>query len=284
MMWRRIQAVTRNADPSSVEALSRPVQRPTGRLELDPSLPLPDYYTGTEFHIQPGGVWSGGENAFVYEVGAKIVMFGQNDDYLFHRLFVATAIPKRDFRAILDMGCGFGKSTRPFVDAFPEAKVTGADLSAPCLQLAHHQAERLGKRISFSQRNAEATGYPDASFDVVTSTMLIHELPMPVVGRIVREAYRLLRPGGLLAFLDFHRTGDAFRDFLMIGHGARNNEPYMPHLFRTDVVHLCREAGFATAELLPFDERGAGLLTDGQWPERPEWHFPWVVLRAEKPG
>ena len=282
MSWRRIQKVVREQGGPALAALNRPIERPLGRLELDPSLALPDYYTQTQFHIQPGGIWSADENAYVYEVGAKIVMLGENDDYLFHRLFVETAIPKRPYRAILDLACGFGKSTRPFVDAFPEAEVIGIDLSAPTLKLAHHQAERLGKQITFSQRNAEATGYPDQSFDLVTGTMLIHELPMPAFGRVVEEAYRLLRPGGLVAFLDFHRTGDAFRDFMMIGHGARNNEPYMPHLFRTDVLALLRSVGFKNAEMSPFDERGGGLVADGRWPERAEWHFPWVVIRAEK--
>jgi hypothetical protein len=68
----------------------------------------------------------------------------------------------------------------------------------------------------------------------------------------------------------------------MDGHGARNNEPYMPHLFRTDVPRLLGETGFRAPEMLPFDERGTGLQPDGAWPERSEWHFPWVVIRAER--
>ncbi|HEY3062851.1 MAG TPA: class I SAM-dependent methyltransferase [Chloroflexota bacterium] len=282
MMWRRLDAVIRPHAAALEAALDTPIAHPLGKLELDPDLRLPEYYAETEFHIQPGGVWSGALNAFVYEVGAKIVMLGQNDDYLFHRLFVEAAIPKRPYRAILDMACGFGKSTRPFVDAFPDAEVVGIDLSAPNLKLAHQQAERLGKRISFSQRAAEATGYADASFDLVTATMFIHEVPMPVLRRVFVEALRLLRPGGLLAILDFAHTGDPFRDLVMDGHGARNNEPYMPHLFRTDVTRLLEDVGFANASMLPFDERGGGVRADGTWPERSEWHFPWVVIRADK--
>jgi hypothetical protein len=53
-------------------------------------------------------------------------------------------------------------------------------------------------------------------------------------------------------------------------------------LFRTDVLALLREEGFADSEMLPFDERGRGLIEDARWPERAEWHFPWVVIRAEK--
>jgi ubiquinone/menaquinone biosynthesis C-methylase UbiE len=282
MMWRRIEKVVAAQAELTSDVLNRPIERPLGRLELNPQLQLPSYYTDIEYHIQPGGVWSQDSNALVYEVGAKIVMLGSNDDYLFHRLFTETAIPRAEYRAILDLGCGFGKSTRPFVDAFPSAEVVGVDLSAANLKLAHQQAERMGKRLTFSQRNAEATGYAEQSFDLVTATMLIHELPMPVLRRVIRETSRLLRPNGRVVFLDFHRTGDPFRDFAMIEHGARNNEPFMPHLFRTDVLALLCEEGFADPEMLPFDERGRGLIDDAGWPERAEWHFPWVVIRAEK--
>jgi ubiquinone/menaquinone biosynthesis C-methylase UbiE len=283
MMWRRLDRMIRPREAELEAALREPVPNARGTLELNPDLELPAYYRETEFHIQPGGVWSAAANAFVYEVGAKIVMLGQNDDYLFHRLFAQTALPDSEPKAVLDTACGFGKSTRPLCDRYPAARVVGIDLSAPNLMLAHHQAERLGKTITFSQRNAEDTGFPTSSFSIVTGTMFLHEIPMPAVRRVLTEAYRLLESGGWIAFLEFARTRDAFRDAVMDDHGARNNEPFMPHLFRTDLRGLCAKIGYVDAELRAFDERGAGLLESDRWPERPEWHFPWAVLRARKP-
>jgi len=282
MKWRAV-TVACEAERARLEAaLNAPVPSPIGSLELDPALRLPDYYRNTEFHIQPGGVWSADLNAFVYELGAKVIFLGKNDDYLFHRLFTEQGVPAGDYRDILDLGCGFGKSTRPFVDRFPGARVVGIDLSAPVLKLAHRQAEKLGKRIAFHQRAAEDTRFPDASFDLVTATMVIHELPMPVLRRTLTEAYRLLRPGGRLAILDYHRTGDPLRDFLMLGHARRNNEPYMAHILRIDPAALTREVGFTDVALLPFDERGGGPREDGSWPARADWHFPWSLLRGRK--
>ena len=282
MKWRAVTAACAGARDQLVEALNAPVPSPIGSLELDPSLDLPDYYRNTEFHVQPGGVWSADLNAFIYELGAKVIFLGKNDDYAFHRLFTEKAVPAQDYRDILDLGCGFGKSTRPFVDRFPAARVVGIDLSAPVLKLAHRQAERLGKRIAFHQRAAEDTRFKGASFDLVTATMVIHEVPMPVLRRTLAEAFRLLRPGGRIAILDYHRTGDPLRDFLMLGHVRRNNEPYLGHILRIDTAALAREVGFKDTAVLPFDERGGGLREDGVWPDRPDWHFPWVVLRGRK--
>jgi len=55
-------------------------------------------------------------------------------------------------------------------------------------------------------------------------------------------------------------------------------------LFKIDVGRLLRSCGFEQVEILPFDERGAGTIESGTWPPRPEWHFPWSVIRATRSG
>src|SRR3546814_9756828 len=104
--------------------------------------------------------------------------------------------------------------------------------------------------------------------------MFIHEIPRPALVATLAECARVLAPGGLLRFLDFTRTGDAFRDLAMMEHGERNNEPFMPGLLSADVPGLCAAAGLRNAHWVAFDERGAGRLPDRAWPQRPEWPFP----------
>ena len=280
--WRRLIAACERQRAELEAVLTTPLERQRGRLELDPDLELPDYYREIEFHIQPGGVWADDLNACVYELAARVTMLGLNDDYGIHRLFTATAVPSREYRRIIDLACGFGKSTIPFAEAYPRAEAVGVDLSAPTLKLAHRKAEAGGLAITFSQRNAESTGYQPGSFDLVTATMLLHELPRPALRNVIHEAARLLGAGGVFAALDFQHTGDPFRDAIMDSHAARNNEPLMPMLFRTDLARLCQQAGFRAARWHPFDERGPGLLRGVSWGDRPEWHFPWAVLLAEK--
>lgn len=281
MMWRAVSDAVAQRWPTLREQLEDLPGHPVGSLTLDPELELPSWYTAFDIHLQPGGVWSDDTSAFVYEEGAKIVMLRENDEYLFHRLLIDTAVPQRAYARIVDMGCGFGKSTRPFVDAFPDAEVWGLDLSAPCLRLAHAHAERLGKSVHFRQTDAQRTGFAEGSVDLVTGTMLLHEMPPAAVRTVIAEAARILRPGGVMRFLEFATTGDAFRDATVYEHGERNNEPFMPALFDADVEGFCAEAGLKDARWLPFDERGAGVDAGG-WGDRDEWHFPWAVLAAEK--
>lgn len=258
---------------------------PTGpaSVEPDPDLVLPAWYTDWDIHLQPGGVWSHDLAGRIYELGARLVMLGENDDYAFHRLFVETAIPARPYRRIVDMGCGFGKSAWPMKQAFPDAEVVGVDLALPCLELAARRASQRGLAVRFRQGDAIATGLETGSTDLVTSTMFVHEVPADVLPAVFAEAARLLAPGGVLRFLDFQRTGDGLRDLAMIEHGARNNEPFLPPAIAADLPAMAAAAGLVNARWVAFDERGAGRQQALSWPRRAEWHFPWAVLEAEKP-
>ena len=276
MLWRAVATAVDGAAPAAnIES--------TSTLTLDPALQLPDWYTRYEIHVQPGGVWSSNRNALIYELGAKLVMLGENEDYAFHRLFTDTAIPTRDYARIVDLGCGFGKSTWPFKQKFPDADVIGVDLSAPCLILAKQRADERQLVITFIQADATATPLPAGTIDLVTATMLIHEMPEDELKKLFSETARLLAPGGQVRILDFQFTGDKFRDFAMIEHGTRNNEPYLPPMMAANLAQMATAAGLENVRWRAFDERGDGLLPSDQWPSRSEWHFPWAVLEATKP-
>lgn len=278
MLWRDVSAVVAAHPRDAGTEASGPAT-----LELDPNLKLPDWYTDWDIHVQPGGVWRNDASADVYELGAKLVMLGVNDDYTFHRAFTETAVPPGSYRRIVDLGCGFGKSTWPMKRAFPDAEVIGIDLAEPCLRMARDRADAAGLAIRFIQADCQATGLEAGSVDFLMSSMLIHEMPRPALIATLQEAARILAPGGKLRFLDFTTTGDAFRDLAMAEHGERNNEPFMPGLLAADVPALCEAAGLAGARWVAFDERGGGRLHERSWPKRAEWHFPWAVLEAEKP-
>lgn len=257
-----------------------PVEETSEMLELRPDMPLPKYYTEVDIHQHPGGVWSDEVAGFVYEHGARSTtpLLGSSHASLhtrFTAMIAAEAAPSR----ILDIGCGFGKSTEPFYMQFKDAAVEGIDLSAPCLRLAAHAARSAGAgNVRFRQRDAADSGYSAASFDLVTSTMLLHETPPKPLDSVLAEAMRVLQPGGRMIHLDFHSLPDAFGRFMHYGHGRRNNEPYMQPLAELDLHTLLRRHGFTDISIEPFRE------SDDLGPDRKDvWRLPWTVISARKP-
>jgi len=264
---------------AELEGRLDPAALPPGILELDPKFEQPGYYTGVDIHQHPGGVWSDEIAGFVYERGARTTTptHGVRHKDMHDRLADAVEAggsPKR----LLDMGCGFGKSTEPLYDRFREAEVVGVDLSAPCLKLAARvAADRQARNVRYAQRDASATGLDDNSFDVVTSTMLLHEMPPKTVEATFEEAHRVLKPGGRMVHLDFHHLPDAFARFIHYGHGRRNNEPFMEPLAKMDLADVLAKKGFSNVEVSPFEE------TDGALdPDRRDWRFPWTLIVAER--
>lgn len=262
------------------QVLSR-LEGPEGnpQLELDPDLEMPAYYVATDIHQHPGGVWSEPTAGLVYEHGARSTtpLLGQSHADL-HTRFTEQVVAGGEPERVLDMACGFGKSTLPFARRLPDAQVQGVELSAPCLRVAAQTArvEGLGN-VHFSQRNAAATGYADGSFDLVTSTMFLHEVPIKVLEQVLDECFRLLEPGGRVVHLDFWHLPDPFSRFLHYGHGRRNNEPYMQPLAEFDLPGALSRRGFADVEITPFSESPGALENSAAW------RFPWTVISARKP-
>ncbi|HVS76817.1 MAG TPA: class I SAM-dependent methyltransferase [Steroidobacteraceae bacterium] len=251
-----------------------------GMLELRPDIKLPNYYTSVDIHQHPGGVWSDDVAGFVYEHGARTTtpLLGEAHKNLHVRLAELVAAEGEPSR-VLDLGCGFGKSTLPIAERFPGSRVEGIDFSAPCLRLAAGTAKQAGvANVRYRQADAADTGFPDASFDLVTSTMLLHELPPKAVERVLSEAERVLQPGGRMVHLDFYYFPDAFARFMHYGHGRRNNEPFMQPVAELELPQLMRRHGFTDVKIVPFRE------ADDLGPERTDtWRFPWTVISGRKP-
>lgn len=257
------------------------VPLPDGLLKLNPALPLPGYYTTVDVHQHPGGVWSDDLGGIVYERGARSTTPLLTRDRDLHERLADQIKHKYAAPAdILDMGCGFGKTTQPLCEVNREANIVGVDLSAPCLRVAAKTAAAAQTRnVHYVQGNAAETGYPDQSFDVVTSTMLLHEMPADWVRKVIAESMRLLRPNGLMIHLDFLPPDDEFLAYLHFSHSYRNNEPWMRSLAGMNVGQAMADAGFKNVEIEPFEETPGALAEAGT-----KWRFPWTTIAARKPA
>ena len=110
-------------------------------------------------------------------------------------------------KRILDMGCGVGQLTCALKERFPDAEVWGLDVGGPMVRYSHMRARDLNIPVNFVQRLAEDTKFPDNYFDLTTSYIMHHELPADITRKVIAEAQRITRPGGVYYPIDFLSGG-----------------------------------------------------------------------------
>jgi ubiquinone/menaquinone biosynthesis C-methylase UbiE len=104
---------------------------------------------------------------------------------------------------VLDVGCGTGAVTLPAKQQVGAGGyVAGIDPAPEMIDVARQKAQRMGLEIDFRTGVIEALPFPDASFDVVTASLMMHHLPAPLRVTGLAEIYRVLKPGGRLLIAD----------------------------------------------------------------------------------
>ena len=102
---------------------------------------------------------------------------------------------------VIDFGCGEGSNTRYF--ARMGARLTGIDISQSLIEHARQAEAADPEGVSYEIASYSSnTNFPDASFDAVVSTMAL--MDGPDLQGAMQEAFRLLRPGGFIAFSVLH--------------------------------------------------------------------------------
>jgi ubiquinone/menaquinone biosynthesis C-methylase UbiE len=256
MMWSSCQIPVERQLEQLNAAVNRKRGRRKGSLTLNPELPVPKYHTAVDIHCQPGGYHSefaadDASAGMVYDRAVHIYAMGQmgpynNDMGASIALWLQENRPDFQPRRILDLGCAVGHSTIPYCETFPRAEIHAVDVAAPMLRYAHARAEELGKKIHFSQQNAEAMDFEDESFDLIVSHILLHETSAPALKKIIRECHRLLRPGGVMIHAETppYKDMDAFNAFMLDWDTRNNNEPFWARSHEIDLKQLSRQAGF----------------------------------------
>ena len=227
-----------------------------GTLTLDADMPLPDYYTKVDVHVMPGSFHKelGANDVYagaVYDRGVYLYAYGglgpENDGLGLATLgCVQRRFPELKPKRILDMGCGAGMSTLPFADAYPDAEIFAIDLAAPMLRYAHGRAESLGKKVHFLQANAAETRFEANTFDLIVSTIMLHEMPQKVSRQVIAECHRLLAPGGVMVHNDMVGwPSDPFQEFMAEWNAHHNNEVFERGSGTLDFRAACVAAGFS---------------------------------------
>ncbi len=138
---------------------------------------------------------------------------------------------------VLQVACVYGDFTEHLVRRLsPSAHLDVIDV-AP-IQLQNLQSKLKNKRqVTILRQDASALQFAQASKDAVVIFFLLHEQPADVRRQTIAEAFRVLKPGGKLIFVDYHRPAarSPFR-YLMVPI-LRTLEPYAMDLWRHDIAH-----------------------------------------------
>ena len=217
----------------------------------NPNLTYPSYYV-TSFHAYKEGnlSWTAATEVEAAALSVHSTIWPeaglQGDAKLrqsYHDLLRQhIKTPPRD---IVDIGCSVGMSTFALQDFYPEANLTGVDLSPYFLAVASYRSQQYQRQVNWLHAAGENTGLPDASFDLVSLFLICHELPQAATHQIVREARRLLRPGGHLAIMDMNPASEAYEKmppyvFTLL----KSTEPYLDEYFSLDISQTLVDAGF----------------------------------------
>jgi ubiquinone/menaquinone biosynthesis C-methylase UbiE len=226
-------------------ALSRRVSRDaTTVAAAGQTADLPDYYL-QDFHFQTGGYLTE-ESAELYDVQVDTLFYGAANAMRRAALRpIATYMAGRDQRrmSLLDVACGTGRLLRDIRLAWPAITLTGLDLSRAYLDEAARHMHGL-RPAAWVQGNAERLPLGDRSQDIVTTVFLYHELPPEVRKTVTTEMARVLRPGGLIVFIDSLQMGDKPAwDGLLEAFPVRFHEPYYRHYTVDDLEAQFRGAG-----------------------------------------
>jgi ubiquinone/menaquinone biosynthesis C-methylase UbiE len=209
---------------------------------------FPAYFL-QNFHFQTGGYLTE-ESARLYDMQVEVLFSGTANAMRRQCLVpIARFLRHKDQRrlALLDVACGTGRFLRFVKQAFPRLNVTGSDLSEAYLEEACRHLRPYGGE--FRPGRAEALPFADASFDIVTSMYLFHEVPPEVRRAIAGEFARVLKPGGLLVFMDSLQPGDMPQvDAMLEAFPTNFHEPYYPSYLREDLKAIFEAAGFHEIE------------------------------------
>ena len=169
---------------------------------------------------------------------------------------------------MLDLGTGPGHIPLAICERAPAATLVAVDLAHHMLGLAQRlrDASPHAARIELLWADAKALDLPDASFDAVFSNTLLHHLPDPVP--CLREARRVLRPGGALLIRDLFRPGSETELEALVARHAAHDSEIQRGLFRDslrasltpDELRLAaRQAGLEAFELTLDSDRHISL-------------------------
>ena len=267
MVWRSvIPVIERNLDGliGQAKELKEDAGKASGSIRLNSDVEIPRNVSAVDVHLTPGSYHT--EYApddvaagAIYDNGLNIFaanMMGGNLDDIGESMSNYVRLKYPDFHPtkILDSGCTIGHNSAAWAKTYPDAEVHAIDVSAPLLRYGNARAQSQGVAVQFEQMNATALQFDDESFDVVFSSMFLHELPLKDIHAFMAEAFRVLKPGGLFLNMELPPNDQmqAYDSFYLDWDSYYNQEPFYKCFRDQNYEELCTGAGFDKDQCVQF--------------------------------
>lgn len=166
---------------------------------------------------------------------------------------IMAAVSALGFEDVLDVGCGTGATLAAVLEARPEVRARGVDLSPRMIELAR---SRLGDRAEVLVADAEHLPLADGSVDLVLCVDSFHHYPDPAAA--LREIRRVTRPGGALVMGEW-RVNAVLRP-LMNWLLPRLPEGDVRIYTGAELTQLAEAAGYSVQRCGPAGVRGQLLV------------------------
>jgi ubiquinone/menaquinone biosynthesis C-methylase UbiE len=193
-----------------------------------------------ERHRTPGTSGSVLHAAAGYDWLVWFFMFGRERIFRERVLRLARVEPGE---SVLDVGCGTGTlAIAAKRQVGPSGSVYGIDASPEMIARANRKARKASVEVFFKNAVAEALPFPDAHFDAVLSTLMLHHLPRKTRQQCAREIRRVLKPRGRVLAVDFANAARERRS--LVGHFHRHD-----HVDIGEIIAVLSEADLKTVEI-----------------------------------
>ncbi len=178
---------------------------------------------------------------WLYDGISRIAALAVGGESRFRQLALQ-GLPIAQDSKILDLCCGSGQTTQFLVQR--SRHVTGLDASP----LSIKRAQQNVPQASYIEAFAEKIPFSDNELDLVHTSAAMHEMEAEQLRQILQEVYRVLKPGGYFAMVDFHApTNPIFVPGLAVFFWLFETETAW-QLIKTDLVNLLTEIGFQVSD------------------------------------